>query len=204
MASLLNSIGAFAAEMGPFGAAQARDAILPRGLMNSGLPGEPDATTAAAAAPAPAAPGAAAATPTDKGTVAVPAGKGTIAVPAALMPIYQAAAARTGIPVAVLIAQGKQESDFNPNAVGSAGEIGIHQIKPSTAADPGYGLKGIDPRTLQDPSANINFAADYLKARAGNPNFNDPASVDAALAAYNSGGDPNYVANVRRYMGAPS
>jgi len=128
--------------------------------------------------------------------------KGSATVPPALLPIYQAASKRTGIPVDVLIAQAKQESNFNPNAVGSAGEIGLHQIKPSTAANPGYGMQGIDPATLTDPTVNVNFAADYLKARAGNPNFNDPASVNAALAAYNGGGDPNYVANVRAHMGS--
>lgn len=123
-------------------------------------------------------------------------------VPAALLPIYQDAAKRTGIPVDVLVAQAKQESGMNPDAVGSAGEIGLHQIKPSTAANPGYGLKGIDPATLKDPAVNVNFAADYLKAKAGNPNFNDPAAVDAALKAFNGGGDANYVANVRSHMGA--
>lgn len=132
----------------------------------------------------------------------VPAPSTVAGVPADLVPIYQAASKRTGIPVDVLMAQGKQESNFNPDAVGSAGEIGIHQIKPSTGVRPGYGLKGIDPATLKDPSVNINFAADYLKAKAGNPNFNDPAAVDAALASYNGGGDKNYVANVRSHMGA--
>jgi soluble lytic murein transglycosylase-like protein len=123
-------------------------------------------------------------------------------VPPDLLPIYQAAAKRTGIPVDVLIAQGKQESGFNPSAVGSAGEIGLHQIKPSTAANPGYGVAAIDPKTLSDPATNINFAADYMRAKAGNPNFNDPKSVDAALKSFNGGGDPNYVANVRSHMGA--
>lgn len=122
-------------------------------------------------------------------------------VPADLLPIYQAASKRTGIPIDVLIAQGKQESNFQTDAVGSAGEIGLHQIKPSTAADPGFGLKGIDPASLKDAATNINFAADYLKAKAGNPNFNDPAAVDAALKAYNGGGDPRYVQNVRRHIG---
>lgn len=145
----------------------------------------------------------------DKADVAAPSAQDKPAAaatpanaPADLMPIYQAASKRTGIPVEVLIAQAKQESGMNPNAVGSAGEIGLHQIKPSTAEQPGYGLKGIDPATLKDPAVNINFAADYLKAKAGNPNFNDPKSVDAALASFNGGGDPNYVANVRRHMGA--
>jgi soluble lytic murein transglycosylase-like protein len=124
-------------------------------------------------------------------------------VPVDLLPLYQAASKRTGIPVDVLIAQAKQESNFNQDAVGSAGEIGLHQIKPSTASDPGFGLKGIDPATLKDPAVNINFAADYLKARAGDGvDFSNPAAVDAALKAYNGGGDPRYVQNVRRHMGA--
>jgi soluble lytic murein transglycosylase-like protein len=122
-------------------------------------------------------------------------------VPAAYLPFYEAASKRTGIPIDILIAQGKQESGFNPDAVGTAGEIGLHQIKPSTAADPGFGMKGIDPVTLRDPAVNINFAADYLRARAGNVNFNDPTAVDAALRSYNGGGDRNYVQNVRRHIG---
>jgi soluble lytic murein transglycosylase-like protein len=126
---------------------------------------------------------------------------GSISVPPELLPIYQEASARTGIPVDVLIAQGKQESGFNPNAVGGAGEIGVHQIKPSTAKDPGFGLTGIDPATLKDPRVNINFAADYLKARGGpRTDFSNPATVAAALKNYNGGGDPNYVANVLRYV----
>lgn len=123
-------------------------------------------------------------------------------VPTDLLPLYQAASKRTGIPIDVLIAQAKQESGFNPNAVGSAGEIGLHQIKPSTASDPGFGMKGIDPATLKDAAVNINFAADYLKARAGDGvDFSNPAAVDAALKAFNGGGDPRYVQNVRRHMG---
>lgn len=189
--SLINGLGAGLAAFGALGlkdeADQAEQARTARPLLNS---------TPAADAPAvgiAAAPGATAATD-------VPAPSSVKGVPPDLLPIYQAASKRTGIPVDVLIAQGKQESNFNPDAIGSAGEIGIHQIKPTTAADPGYGLKGIDPATLKDPAVNINFAADYLKAKAGNPNFNDPASVDAALAAYNGGGDKNYVANVRQHM----
>jgi soluble lytic murein transglycosylase-like protein len=123
-------------------------------------------------------------------------------VPPDLLPIYQDVSKRTGIPVDILLAQGKQESNFNPNAIGSAGEIGLHQIKPATARDPGYGLAGIDPATLKDPAVNINFAADYLKAKAGGKvDWTDPKQVAAALAAYNGGGDPRYVQNVSRYMG---
>ncbi len=185
--SLLNSLGSGLASFGATALKDEADQQRSRPLLNSasapsvpatGIAGAPGATTA-----------------TD-----IPAPTSVAGVPSDLLPIYQAASKRTGIPIDVLIAQGKQESNFNPDAVGSAGEIGLHQIKPSTAAQPGYGLKGIDPATLKDPAVNINFAADYLKARAGNPNFNDPASVDAALAAYNGGGDPNYVRNVRSHM----
>lgn len=186
--SLLNGIAGFASGLSNFSGAALTDDTNRKSLMNS------TSTDATAAAPAPAA--APASTP-------APAAATSVAgVPSQYLPIYEAASKRTGIPLDILIAQGKQESGFNPNAIGSAGEIGLQQVKPSTAANPGYGLKGIDPATLKDPTVNINFAADYMKARAGNPNFNDPASVDAALQSYNAGGDPNYVANVRSHLGA--
>lgn len=121
-------------------------------------------------------------------------------VPANLLPIYKKAEAETGIPAAVLIAQHKQESRFNPNAIGSAGEIGIGQILPSTARDPGFGVAPVDPAALRDPETNIMFSARYLAARAkaaGVKDWNGPAK---GLLAYNGGGDPNYVENVMRYM----
>lgn len=119
--------------------------------------------------------------------------------PTEWLPFYQKASAETGIPVDLLIAQSRQESSFNPNAKGKAGEIGLMQILPSTAAKPGFGIDGIDPAKLTDPETNIMFGARYLKARMGNGNPNDPAAQAQALAAYNGGGDPNYVANVFRY-----
>ena len=192
--SLLNSLGAFATDLGANAAAASRSPLL-----NSITPDAPATSNAAAAAAT--APTTADA-PAAQAKAALSAASSASGVPPDLIPIYQAASKRTGIPVDVLIAQGKQESGFRSDIIGNAGEIGIHQIKPSTAANPGYGVAGIDPKTLTDPATNINFAADYMKAKAGNPNFNDPASVDAALAAYNGGGDPNYVANVRSHMGA--
>lgn len=123
-----------------------------------------------------------------------------VEVPPELMPFYQKASAETGIPVDVLIAQHKQESGFNPKARGSAGEIGLGQIKPSTAKDPGFGMTGIDPATLEDPETNIMFSARYLRARGGDADFTTPAGRAAALRSYNGGGDPNYVANVTRYL----
>ena len=102
-----------------------------------------------------------------------------------------------------LIAQHRQESGFNPNAVGRSGEIGIGQIMPATARAPGYGVAPIDPATLTDPRTNINFSADYLRARLPpGTDPSDPAAIRRALLNYNGGGDPNYVANVTRYLPA--
>jgi soluble lytic murein transglycosylase-like protein len=123
----------------------------------------------------------------------------TAQMPPEYLDHFRRASAETGIPMDVLIAQARQESSFNPNATGAAGEIGIFQIKPSTAQQPGFGLTGVDPGTLRDPGANIMFGARYLKARMGQGDPNNPADQARALAAYNGGGDPNYVANVNRY-----
>ena len=49
-------------------------------------------------------------------------------VPPEYLAHFQEASARTGIPVDVLVAQARQESGFNANAVGGAGEIGIGQM----------------------------------------------------------------------------
>ena len=127
---------------------------------------------------------------------------GVAAAPADLMPHFQAASAATGVPVPLLVAQAKQESGFNPNATGAAGEVGIMQIKPSTAQQPGYGVLPADPASLRDPAKNIMFGAQYLAARSPGANWNDPAQRDAALGRYNGGGDPNYAANVTRNLPA--
>jgi soluble lytic murein transglycosylase-like protein len=151
---------------------------------------------------APAAPAAPVAAP---GAAPAPAaGPAVAGVPAELMPHFEEASRQTGIPVPLLIAQAKQESGFNPNATGSAGEVGIMQIKPSTAQQPGFGVAGVDPASLRDPRANILFGAQYLAARNKGVDWNDPAQRDRGLAVYNGGGDPNYAANVTRNLPQPT
>ena len=118
------------------------------------------------------------------------------------LPYYEEASKATGIPVDLLIAQTRQESGFNPNAKGAAGEVGLFQIKPSTAQSPGFGMQGVDPASLTGPDNvrnNIMFGAQYLRARMGGGDPTNPAVQAAGLHAYNGGGDPNYVANVFRY-----
>jgi hypothetical protein len=99
---------------------------------------------------------------------------------------YAAAAAATGVPVGLLIAQGRQESGFQTDVVSPSGAIGIAQFMPATAA----GL-GVNPR---DPQSSIygqaRLMASYLAQYAGD--------VAKALAAYNAGPGA-----VQRYGGVP-
>lgn len=70
-------------------------------------------------------------------------------------------ASKHGVPVALARAVVRIESNFRPNARGRAGEIGLMQIKPSTARMMGYsgGAKG-----LYDPETNIRWGMKYLAA----------------------------------------
>lgn len=65
------------------------------------------------------------------------------------------------VPVALANAVIRVESNYNPNARGSHGEIGLMQIKPATARMMGYsgGAKG-----LFDPETNIKYGMKYLAA----------------------------------------
>ena len=115
----------------------------------------------------------------------------------------RAASQQTGIPENIIRAKIKQESGFDPAARGRSGEVGLAQILPSTAARPGYGVQPLPADKLADPAANINFGAQYLAARgraAGVTDWNDPNQAAQGLTAYNGGGDPNYAANVLRYL----
>ncbi len=68
-------------------------------------------------------------------------------------------AATYGVPSALAHAVVRHESNFQPNVRGKAGEIGLMQIKLSTARSLGYtgSAKG-----LYDPSTNIQFGMKYL------------------------------------------
>lgn len=74
----------------------------------------------------------------------------------------------------------QQESGGDPNAVSSAGAVGLAQSMPATAKDPGYGVKPLEnPR---DPEQARRFAKEYMGAMFDE--FDDPGH---ALMAYNWG-----------------
>lgn len=91
---------------------------------------------------------------------------------------FQEAAQSYGVPVALLKAMGKTESNFNQSAVSSAGAIGVMQLMPGTAAS-----LGVDP---YDARQNIMGGAKYI---AGNlEQFKGYSNgLELAIAAYNAG-----------------
>jgi soluble lytic murein transglycosylase-like protein len=72
-------------------------------------------------------------------------------------------AAAYGVPASLAHAVIRVESNYRPNARGSAGEIGLMQIKPSTARMMGYSGS---TSGLFNPETNIKYGLKYLaKAR---------------------------------------
>jgi soluble lytic murein transglycosylase-like protein len=64
-----------------------------------------------------------------------------------------------GVPADLAHAVVRVESNFNPKARGSAGEVGLMQIKPATARTMGYDGSRAG---LFDPETNIRFGMKYL------------------------------------------
>ena len=127
--------------------------------------------------------------------------EGGLTIPDQYRTMVDEAAAARGLPPHILAAVLRQESGFNPEARGRAGEIGLGQILPSTARDPGFGLSPATEEDLRDPRRNIDFSASYIAARNPNVDWSNPVAAARALAAnYNAGGDPNYAANVIRFF----
>jgi len=68
-------------------------------------------------------------------------------------------ASENGVPVSLAHAVIGIESNYRPDARGSAGEIGLMQIKPATARMMGY--RG-SAKGLYDPETNIRYGMKYL------------------------------------------
>ncbi len=108
-------------------------------------------------------------------------------VPESMDAIFQEAAETYQVPVQLLMAVGKAESGFNPDAVSPAGAQGVMQLMPATAASLGV----TDPF---DARSNIMGGAKYLGEKLREYN----GDIELALAAYNAGSG-----NVAKYGGVP-
>jgi len=97
-----------------------------------------------------------------------------------------------GLDPEIFVRQMMQESGLNPDAVSPAGAVGIAQIMPATARDPGYGVRPIEDPT--DPEEGLRFGAEYMRAML------DEFGGDyrLALSAYNAGAGA-----VKKYGGVP-
>jgi cell wall-associated NlpC family hydrolase len=98
---------------------------------------------------------------------------------------FTAAEQKYDLPTGLLSAVAKAESDYQPDAVSSAGAVGLMQLMPATAS-----ALGVDPT---NPSQSIDGAARLLQGELAKY-----GSVPLALAAYNAGGPA-----VDKYDGVP-
>jgi soluble lytic murein transglycosylase len=90
----------------------------------------------------------------------------------------------SGLPPALVLGLARQESEFNSNAVSSAGAIGLMQLRPGTARDVAQAL-GIDHTTgmlSDDPMHNLRLGSRYLADLVKRYD-----SWPRAIAAYNAG-----------------
>lgn len=111
-------------------------------------------------------------------------------------------AAAYGVPVSLAHAVIRVESNYRPGARGRAGEVGLMQIKPSTAR--GIGYTG-SIKALYDPATNLRWGMKYL----GMAHRLGGGTTCGTILKYNAGHGAKrmnpvsaaYCAKVRRHMG---
>ena len=121
--------------------------------------------------------------------------------PAAWVSLVTQAAERRGIPPALGHAVAAVESGWNPDAQGAAGEVGLMQVMPATAAM--LGFRGTLAE-LADPATNIRLGVQYL----GDAWFLARGDLCTALMKYRAGHGEDamsplsvdYCARVRAYL----
>lgn len=88
------------------------------------------------------------------------AGKAVKGGSAHIRSLVSSHARAAGVPVSTAMAVVQQESGFRPHVTGSAGEIGLMQLKCQTAR--GIGYKG-SCKGLYNPSTNLRYGMRYLR-----------------------------------------
>ena len=102
------------------------------------------------------------------------------------LPAFRAAAAKYGIPLALSLAIGKNESGFDPKRTSPAGAKGVMQIMPGTFTN--LAPKGADP---YDAKTSIDAGSKYL----GNIYKRYGGNIRLTAAGYNAGPDDPYIKN---------
>ena len=135
-------------------------------------------------------------------TAAIPAEKKAAVANSAYSSIIAKYASMHGVPVSLANAVIRIESNFRADARGSAGEIGLMQIKPSTARMMGYSGS---TKNLYNPDTNIRYGMMYL-AKAHQLGGGDTCGT---ILRYNAGHAATrmnkisaaYCAKVKRHLG---
>jgi len=136
---------------------------------------------------------------------------GSIIDPSARGSIVNFAVQGTNIPAPLASSLIETESGWDPTAVSKTGALGLTQVEPTTAQQPGYGLPSIDPAYITGPQNapnNARFGMLYLNAIGAKNGLKTPADwtdpqnsdkVAAALRSYH--GDQNDQYYPARVMG---
>jgi soluble lytic murein transglycosylase-like protein len=121
--------------------------------------------------------------------------------------VLVAGARRAGIDHCLGLAQAEVESGFRPDAVGPAGEIGLYQILPDTAAffepqvgrfqRPRFGRGLRDLGDLANPVVSTEFAMAYLRDI-----MTRRPTIKEALTEYNGGPRSRHLHYYQRVMSA--
>ena len=77
----------------------------------------------------------------------------------AFLPLIKREAAEAGLPWSIADAVVFVESGYDPTRVGTVGELGLMQVRPTTAAVLGFSGSGVD---LMRPEINIHYGVTYL------------------------------------------
>ncbi|MDB4894608.1 MAG: murein transglycosylase-like protein [Firmicutes bacterium] len=107
--------------------------------------------------------------------------------PEEFRPLVVTAAKHYGIDPRLLAAIATVETEWNPNAVGTHGELGLTQILPETGAWLAE-LAGLKEYNLADPETSLSLSALYLSLL-----LKEYGTPEKALACYNGG--PSAVAD---------